>query len=106
MHKVIALYDTPPNPEAFRKHYEEVHIPLLAKMPGVVRMNYTFDIKRPNGDPSFFCIYEAYFETEADMIAGRQTVEGQATIADMANYERGDFWVFHFPIVECEMDNK
>ena len=33
--KLIAIYDRPDDPEAFFKHYESVHAPLVKKTPGL-----------------------------------------------------------------------
>jgi uncharacterized protein (TIGR02118 family) len=32
---MLVVYRTPPNPEAFDKHYFEVHVPLAKKLPGL-----------------------------------------------------------------------
>jgi len=102
MHKLTALYKTPPNPAHFREHYENVHIPLLAKLPRVVSMNYSFDIKGADGGEPFFCIFEAYFETAEDLEAAMQTPEGGAVIADLSNYEQNEFWIFNYPMIEAK----
>lgn len=100
MHKLIALYETPPNPEQFRQHYVQVHVPLLRAMPGIVRMNYSFDIRDATGGPSFFGIFEAYFDKAEDMAAGLQTPEGAAVLADLVNLEAGTHWIFNYPVEE------
>ena len=37
MAKMIAIYRTPNDIEAFDKHYFEVHIPLAKKLPGLIK---------------------------------------------------------------------
>ena len=37
MVRFLAMYDKPDDPEAFDRHYREVHIPLAAKLPGLRR---------------------------------------------------------------------
>jgi uncharacterized protein (TIGR02118 family) len=102
MHKVMALYKAPPNPEHFRKHYEQVHIPLLRKMPGVVRLNYSFDVKDPAGGSPYFCVFEGYFASAKDMVESLTTPEGQAVVADLANYAAGEYQLINFPVPDDE----
>lgn len=102
MHKLIALYKLPPDPAHFREHYETVHVPLLAKMPGILKMNYSFDIKGADGSEPFFCIFEAYFENADAINAAMQTPEGAAVLADLDNYERNEFWIFNYPVIEAK----
>ena len=35
--RFLALYETPTEPEAFDRHYREVHIPLARQLPGLRR---------------------------------------------------------------------
>ena len=102
MHKLTVLYRTPPNPAHFREHYENVHVPLLARLPNVVRMNYSFDIKGADGSEPFFCIFEAYFDTAEDMQQAMQTPEGAAVAADLDNFEQNEFWIFNHPVIEAK----
>jgi uncharacterized protein (TIGR02118 family) len=37
MVRFLVLYDQPEDPEAFDRHYREVHIPLAKKLPGLRR---------------------------------------------------------------------
>jgi uncharacterized protein (TIGR02118 family) len=33
--RFLALYKTPPDPEAFDRHYHQTHIPLIRRLPGL-----------------------------------------------------------------------
>jgi uncharacterized protein (TIGR02118 family) len=33
--KLVALWSTPEDPEGFEKHYDDTHLPLVAKLPGL-----------------------------------------------------------------------
>ncbi|MGO9781118.1 MAG: EthD family reductase [Streptosporangiaceae bacterium] len=35
--RFLALYETPADPEAFDRHYREIHIPLECRLPGLRR---------------------------------------------------------------------
>jgi hypothetical protein len=42
MAKMLVIYKTPADPEAFDRHYFEIHVPLAKKLPGLRR----YDISR------------------------------------------------------------
>jgi uncharacterized protein (TIGR02118 family) len=37
MAKVPSLYETPADPEAFDRHYDQTHLPLIRQLPGLRR---------------------------------------------------------------------
>ena len=41
MKKLIALYTMPDDAEAFMAHYNGIHLPLVQKIPGLVRAEVT-----------------------------------------------------------------
>jgi uncharacterized protein (TIGR02118 family) len=74
------------------------HLPLVARMPGIVRMNHSFEVRDLTGSIAYFCVFECYFKSAEDMMSGSQTPEGQAVTADIANYNPGEFEIIHFEI--------
>jgi uncharacterized protein (TIGR02118 family) len=36
MYKLIALYQTPDDPQSFMSHYNDVHLPLVKQTPGLL----------------------------------------------------------------------
>ena len=46
-YKALALYPRPDDPQAFRDHYENIHLPLVAKLPGLRSLRYSFDLAAP-----------------------------------------------------------
>ena len=84
MHKVLVLYPHPQNAN-FRRHYEKVHLPLVAKLPGLLAYRHSFSIQREGGGKSpFYCIFEADYPNAAAMVAAMQSPAGQAVLADVA----------------------
>src|SRR5258708_35500610 len=60
--KLIVIYDQPEDAEAFFKHYEEVHMPLVKRTPGLQRLR----LNRGAGDvlgasASYAAIAEMYY---------------------------------------------
>lgn len=103
MHKLMVLYRQPPEPDHFRAHYEAVHIPLAATLPGLVGYNWSFDVTDPAGNPSgFFCIFEAYFQDAAAMRAALSSPDGQIVAADVANCRPGEMQMVHYPVLGLE----
>jgi uncharacterized protein (TIGR02118 family) len=86
MRKVLALYPPPADPEAFREHYESIHLPLTAKLPGLRALRYSFDLASPEGESPYFAVFEAEWDDAGVMAASLSSPEGQAVAADMAPY--------------------
>ena len=98
MHKLIVLYRRPPDPAHFRDHYERVHLPLVASLPGIVRMHHSFAIEGIAGEPPYFCIFECVFASVEAMGAAMGSPDGRAVGADVGNYAHGGYEMLHFPV--------
>ena len=66
MIKLVALFRKPDDPEAFLRHYREVHDPLVRKTPGLAR----YEVSRVTGDPfggepAYFLVAEMYYPDRA-----------------------------------------
>lgn len=90
MKRVIVLYGTPEDPAAFDRHYAEVHTPLTTAMPKLAG----FEISRgpvaanPTADAPYLVATLSYASDE-DMAASLGSPEGQAAVADLANFATG-----------------
>ena len=96
MHRLLVLYPPPTDPDHFRSYYEDTHIPLAAKMPGLRDYRYGFDIAADEGEAPYFCVFEADFDDAAALSAAlgsaegqAGSAEGQAVLADVPNYATG-----------------
>jgi len=89
MHRLIVLYPPPTDPDHFRTYYEETHLKLVAKWPGLRGYRYGFDVAAAEGESPYFCVFEGDFEDPAAMSAAFASPEGQATLADIPNYATG-----------------
>ena len=85
MHRLLVFYPWPDDPDAFRRYFLEVHMPLAAKIPGALRRGYSFE-PSVRGDFDCFCVFEADYASEAEMTAALATPEAQAAGRDIANY--------------------
>lgn len=98
MHRVLALYGMPKDPEHFRRYYEETHIPIARKMPGAKGLRWSFDVQGLMGESPYFCIAELDFDSAESLQAAFETPEGQATAADVPNYATGGLTIVHYDV--------
>ena len=81
--RFLAVYETPSDPAAFSRHYREMHIPLLRRLPGLRRYTVSRDVTALHGEP-YYLIAELDWDTMDDLRAAFASAEGQATAADAA----------------------
>jgi uncharacterized protein (TIGR02118 family) len=100
MHKIVVLYHPPKDPEHFRTYYEQNHLPLAAKLPGLQSSRHSFDLGSPAGASPYFCIWEGEFADAAAAGAAMQSEIGRRVAADTASYADGGLVLFGFTSVE------
>jgi uncharacterized protein (TIGR02118 family) len=96
MHRLLVLYPPPTDPDHFRSYYEDTHLKLVAKLPGLRGYRYGFDVASRRGESQYFCVFEADFDDAAALSAAlgsaegqAESAEGQAVLADVPNYATG-----------------
>jgi uncharacterized protein (TIGR02118 family) len=83
--KLVVLYTQPADPEVFESHYLSVHMPLVAKMPGLQRAESGRFAPAPaGGEQAYYRAAGLYFADQAAMSTAFGTPEGKATAADYA----------------------
>ena len=98
MHRVLALYGMPKDPEHFRRYYEETHIPLARKLPGLKGFRWSFDVQGLMGESPYFCVGELDFDSAESVQAALESPEGQVTAADVPNYATGGVTLVHYDV--------
>jgi len=96
MHKVLVLYPPPKDPAHFTKYYVEKHLPLAARLPGLISSRYTFAAEGVGAASPYFCIWEGDFADAASFGAAMGSPVGQQVAADVPNYASGGATVLHF----------
>lgn len=81
--RFLALYETPADPQAFGRHYGEIHIPLLRQLPGLRRYTISRDITPLHGEP-LYLIAELEWDTMDALRSAFASPQGRATAADAA----------------------
>ena len=88
MVKLTILYQRPSDPEKFDAHYFGTHMPLAAKLPGLVRAEAAKITGGLDGSPAPYYVHtDLVFETKDALMGSFGTPEGQAVGGDMVNFE-------------------
>jgi uncharacterized protein (TIGR02118 family) len=83
--KLIVLYTQPADPAGFDEHYLGVHVPLVAKIPGLQRAETgKVAAALDGGEQTYHRVAELYFADQAAMEAAFGSPEGAATAQDYA----------------------
>jgi uncharacterized protein (TIGR02118 family) len=83
--KLIVLYTQPEDPAAFDEHYLGVHVPLVAKIPGLQRAETgKISAVLDGGEQTYYRVAELYFADQDAMGAAFGSPEGGATAQDYA----------------------
>ena len=84
---MIAFYKEPADREKFDKHFFEVHLPLVGKVPGLVKA----EVSRFTGkNAPYYLMATLYFNNKEERKTGLGSPEGQALSADLPNYVAPD----------------
>jgi uncharacterized protein (TIGR02118 family) len=98
MHRLLVLYPPPTDPDHFRNYYENTHLKLVEKIPGLRGYRYSFDVAAAEGESPYFCVFEADFDDADAYAAGLASSENQAVRADVPNYATGGILVLNFEL--------
>ncbi len=81
--KLVVMYTHPADPAAFDEHYLGVHMPLVAKMPGLDRTETgKVTAALDGGEQTYYRITSLYFADQEAMNAAFGSAEGAATAKD------------------------
>ena len=97
MARMVVIYQTPKNVEAFDKHYFEIHVPLAKKIPGLRKYEISDGpIATPGGPSDVYLIGTLHFDDLAAIEKAFASPEGQAAGADRRNFAPDDSGVQMF----------
>lgn len=84
--RFLALYETPADPEAFDRHYRDVHIPLIRDLPGLRRYAVGRDVTTVRG-AQYYLVAELEWDTMDELRAAFAAPAGRATASDAAKLQ-------------------
>ena len=85
-----AVYKKPIDKTAFQKHYNDIHLPLAAKTPGLIKSEIEFVSSVFIGEAEdYYMIARLYFENKETFKAAMKSEENQAAGKDLMNFAQG-----------------
>ena len=78
MIKLVALFKRPEDVEAFDAHYDDIHAPLMSRVPGLERLEVTRNLKAFRGEPEYYLIAEMYFRDQESFDMAMASDENRA----------------------------
>jgi uncharacterized protein (TIGR02118 family) len=91
MVKLVALYKKPVDTEAletFEKHYFDVHMPLVAKTPGLLKSEVAKIKGLPGAENKYYMMTEMYYENMDSFNAAMASPEGKAAAKDLMGFAK------------------
>jgi conserved hypothetical protein len=88
MVKLIALYKKPADTAEFDEKYFGEHLPLSAKMPGLLKAEVSRITGAPMGEPGFYLMAELYFEDMDALNAAMSSPEGKAAAKNLMSFAK------------------
>lgn len=83
MARMVVIYNKPPDPAAFEKHYFEKHIPLAKALPGIRKYEVSHGpIKSPAGPTEAWLVGTLHFDSMEAIMHAFSSEAGQACAAD------------------------
>jgi uncharacterized protein (TIGR02118 family) len=88
--KLTVLYGHPTDPGAFETYYANTHVPLALQIPELMRIEAAKVLGTSEGSAApYYRIAELWFASQEQLGASMGSAEGQATVADLANFATG-----------------
>ncbi len=100
MIKLVALFRRPDDAGEFDAHYQDVHAPLMSKVPGLQRMEVTRDMRAFRGEPEYYLMTEMYFPDRETFDVAMQSEENRAAGKDLMGFARDYVTMFYGEVGE------
>lgn len=90
MKKVLVFYGIPEDKRAFDKHYREVHIPLVRKMPHLKGFNCSNGaVVSSKGDNQYHLVAELVYDSQQDLDRSLESRQGIEAVEDVQTFASG-----------------
>jgi uncharacterized protein (TIGR02118 family) len=97
-YQLTVLYHQPDDAAAFDRYYDETHIPLATTLPGLQGYTVTRAVPDESGGPAYHLVAALTFESQEAMAGALSSEEGQAAVADVANFATGGVTILSGPV--------
>jgi len=90
MARMLVIYRTPKDVEAFDRHYFEIHVPLAKKIPGLRRYEISRGaVATPAGPSAYHLVAILHFDDLQAIQAAFASPEGLAAAKDVQTFATG-----------------
>lgn len=97
MARLVVLYKTPKDKEAFDRYYHATHVPLAKKIPGLRKYDISQGIvQTPAGPSDVHLVATLTFDSVEAIASGMGSFEGLAAGGDLANFADGGAELYMF----------
>jgi uncharacterized protein (TIGR02118 family) len=86
--RLLVQWEAPTDPEAFERHYREIHIPLAQALPGLRRYTLSRNAAPIRGGDPWYLVGELDWDDMASLKAAFASPAGKATSDDVAELSR------------------
>jgi uncharacterized protein (TIGR02118 family) len=100
MVRLLVLYNTPEDPQAFDRYYSEIHIPLAKQLPGLLRYTVSRNLAALGGDARYYLTAELDWESLEAMQAALASPIGAETAADVSKFASGGSSLMMYEVIE------
>ncbi|MGI6852326.1 EthD family reductase [Mesorhizobium sp. 1B3] len=101
MARLVALYKTPKDKDAFDRYYHATHVPLAKKIPGLREYDISQGaIQTPSGPADVHLVATLAFDSLQAITSALESPEGKAVAADLGNFADGGVELYMFDIRE------
>jgi uncharacterized protein (TIGR02118 family) len=98
--RVLVCYGRPEDPEAFDRHYFDVHVPLASALPGLREFRVSLGQIAVGGERADtegpYLIASLAWDSAEEHEASLASPEGRATTADLDNFATGGWWLWQY----------
>jgi uncharacterized protein (TIGR02118 family) len=101
MVRLLVLYNTPADPEAFDRYYAQTHIPLARRLPGLLSYTVSKSVAPLGGDAKYHLVAELDWESMEAMQAAFGSEIGRETAADVENFASAGHSLLAFEVAEA-----
>lgn len=85
MIKQLVMYKQPADEAAFLKHYQDVHLPIVRRIPGVEKLVLYRGVEGRT-PPDYFLIAELYFANREALDTAMRSPENKEAARDLGNF--------------------
>ena len=97
MPRLIVLYNTPEDTDAFDAHYRDVHMPIVSRYPNLRDTRLSKLAGVAGREAAFYLMAEMVFDSAADLDEAIMSEAGAASAKDLRNFARAGATMFIAP---------